>query len=250
MKVYSHYCYIIADAIPSGLQIIDLQYLPDSVSLVNTFFFNGFTRGHTIQVESPNDPYLYISAGDYNIGGLFVLDLSIDPVNPIKRGEWETFVVHDCRIINDTIFACNIYSPPGTISVIDAVNKNALVTITSWQNLPDPGPHNLALTADRRFAFVTDEIGGNPRLLKIWNISDLNNPVKIAEWQPNGITTSIIHNVELFGSYLFAAHYTAGLRVINVSNPYAPSESAWYDTYPLDDGFTYDGCWGNLYLSF
>lgn len=244
MKTYSHYCYVVADGIPSGLQIIDLQYLPDSVRLVNTFFFQGFTRGHTIQVESPSKPYLYISAGDYNIGGLFILDLSIDPVYPVKRGEWEDFVVHDCRVINDTIFACNIYNPPGTISVIDAVNKNNLITIASWENLPQPGPHNIAISDDKRFAFVSDEIGGNPRLLKIWNISDINNAVKIAEWQPTGITTSIIHNVELYKNYLFAAHYTAGLRVIDVSNPYVPVEAAWYDTYPQNDGFTFEGCWG------
>jgi len=244
IKTYSHYAYIVADGITSGLQIIDLQYLPDSVKLVNTFYFPGFTRGHTIQVESPSDPYLYINAGDYNIGGLFVLDLTADPVHPVKRGEWEQQVVHDCRVVNDTIFACNIYNPPGTISVINAVNKDSLRTITSWQNIPQPGPHNIALSADRKTAFVTDEIGGNPRLLKIWNIANLNNPVKIAEWHPTGITTSIIHNVELYGNYLFAAHYTAGLRVINVSNPANPIEAAWYDTYPSSDSFFFNGCWG------
>lgn len=241
MKTYSHYAYVIADGIASGLQIIDLQYLPDSVHLVNTFFFSGFTRGHTI---SQDGPFLYINAGDYNIGGLFVLDLRSDPTSPVKRGEWEEAVVHDSRIINDTIFACNIYNPPGTISVIDATDKDNLRTIASWENLPSPGPHNIAISADKRFAYVTDEIGGNPRLLKIWDITNLNNAVKIAEWHPTGITTSIIHNVELFGKYLFAAHYTAGLRVIDVSNPSTPTEAAWYDTYPANDGFTYDGCWG------
>ena len=241
MKVFSHYAYVVADGIPSGLQIIDLQYLPDSVHLVNTYYYGDFTMGHTISIEGP---YLYINAGDYNIGGLFVLDLSNDPVHPVKRGEWEDYVVHDSRIINDTIFACNIYNPPGRISVIDARNKDNLQTIAYWENIPNPGPHNIAISENRRFAFVSDEIGGNPRLLKIWDISNLNNVVKVAEWHPTGITTSIIHNVELFGRYLFAAHYTAGLRVVDVSNPLDPKEAAYYDTYPEDDGFTYEGCWG------
>jgi hypothetical protein len=48
----------------------------------------------------------------------------------------------------------------------------------------------------------------------------------------------------MYGLYLFAAHYTAGLRIINVSNPYTPTEAAWYDTYPQNDGFTFEGCWG------
>jgi hypothetical protein len=147
-------------------------------------------------------------------------------------------------VVNDTIFACNIYNPPGTIAVIDARNKDNLATITTWENAPSPGPHNIALSLDRKTAYVTDEIGGNPRLLKIWDITNLNNVIKLAEWQPTGITTSIIHNVELYGKYLFAAHYTAGLRVVDVSNPSNPVEAAWYDTYPADNGFTYDGCWG------
>ena len=31
MKTYSHYAYIVSEATNSGLQIVDLQYLPDSV---------------------------------------------------------------------------------------------------------------------------------------------------------------------------------------------------------------------------
>lgn len=246
MKVFSHYAYVVADGIPSGLQIIDLQYLPDSVRLVNTFYVGDFTMGHTI---SQSGPYLYIHGGDYNIGGVFVLDLSNDPVNPVKRGEWEEYVVHDSRVVNDTIFACNIYYPPGRITVIDATDKDNLRTIAYWENVPSPGPHNIAISENRRFAFVTDEIGGNPRLLKIWDISNLNNAVKIAEWHPPGITTSIIHNVELFGRYLFAGHYSAGLRVIDVSNPFGPVEAAYYDTYPANDDFSFEGCWGPYIFS-
>ncbi|HEY3250741.1 MAG TPA: choice-of-anchor B family protein [Ignavibacteria bacterium] len=240
MKTFGHYVYVVADGISSGLQIIDLKYLPDSARLVNTFFFPGFTRGHTISQEGP---YLYIHAGDYSNDGLFILDIT-DPINPVKRGEWETAVVHDSRVRHDTIWACNIYNPPGTISVIDARDKDNLVTITSWVNGQNPGPHNIAISSNRRFAFVTDEIGGNPRTLKIWDITNLNDVRFVTTWQPNGITTSIIHNVELFDSYLFAAHYTAGLRVVDVSNPAVPLEAAFYDTYPQNNGFTYDGCWG------
>ncbi len=240
MKTFGNYAYVVADGVSSGLQIIDLQYLPDSVHLVNTFFFTGFTRGHTI---SQFGAYLFINAGNYGIGGLFVLDLSSDPVNPIKLGEWEEAVVHDCRIVNDTIYACNIYEPPGTISVIDATDKDNLQTVTQWRNDPQPGPHNIAISSNRKFAFVTDEINGNPRMLKVWNIENLFNVIFVTDWQPTGITTSIIHNVELYGRYLLAAHYTAGVRVVDVLNPQLINEAGWYDTYPLNNGFTYDGCW-------
>jgi choice-of-anchor B domain-containing protein len=244
MKTYSHYAYVVADGVNSGVQIINLAYLPDSVHLENTFFFPGFTMGHTIQVESPNKPYLYIHAGNYLIGGMFVLDLSLDPLLPVKRGEWETFVVHDSRVINDTIWACNIYDPPGSISIIDAADKDNLRTITSWVNAPQPGPHNIAFTTDRNFALVTDELGAQPRQLKIWNVEDINNVTLASMWQPAGITTSIVHNVEVYGKYAVIGHYTAGLRIVDISDPYHPKEAAWYDTYPQDDSFTFMGCWG------
>ena len=48
MKTYSHYAYIVSEATNSNLQIVDLQYLPDSVSLVKTWNYSGYTRTHSI----------------------------------------------------------------------------------------------------------------------------------------------------------------------------------------------------------
>lgn len=186
-----------------------------------------------------------MNGGDYIKGGIFVLDLSHTNRNglPLKRGEWQTGYVHNCRIVNDTIWAAGIFD--GYVSVIDARDKNNLQTITRFQNLPDPGPHNTALTQDGKYLFVTDEIGGqSPRLLKVWNIQNVFNPILVAQWQPNGITTSIVHNVEIYGNYALVAHYTAGVRLIDITNPQNPAEVAWYDTYPQDNGSSYNGCWG------
>jgi choice-of-anchor B domain-containing protein len=242
MKTYSHYAYIVSEATGSGLQIVDLQYLPDSVRLVNTVSFNGYSRTHTI---SQNGPYLYLNGGDFNGGGIFIYDLSSNPVNPVKRGHWFEHYIHDSRIQNDTIWAAAIFD--GYIYVIDAVNKDSLRTITRWLNLPQPGPHNTALTNDRKFLYVTDEIGGFPRLLKVWNVENVFNPTLEASWQPTSIDSSIVHNVEIIGNYAVVAHYTAGVRLLNISNPANPIEVAWYDTYPQNNGLSYNGCWG-VYL--
>src|SRR5436309_7495482 len=43
-KIYLHYAYIVADVAGAYLQIVDLQYLPDSVHYVSTYSFSGFTR--------------------------------------------------------------------------------------------------------------------------------------------------------------------------------------------------------------
>jgi len=245
MKTFGKFAYIVSEATGSGLQIVNLKYLPDSVSLVATYTFTGYNRTHTI---SQSGPYLYMNGGNYGMGGIFVLDLTTNPVAPVKRGEWETEYIHDCRVVNDTIFGCNIYDAggggTGSIYVISAVNKDSLRTVASWVNNPNPGPHNCAITTDRKYALVTDEINGNPRLLKVWDIQNLSNVTLSATWQPTGITTSIVHNVEIYEHFAVVAHYTAGVRILDITTPSAPMEIAWYDTYPSNNGFTYDGCWG------
>ncbi len=250
MKVFSNYCYVVSEANGSGLQIFDLQYLPDSVRLVTTYTYAGYTRTHSI---SQSGPYLYLHGGNVspglpNVGGVTVLDLT-NPVAPVKRGSWGTQYVHDSRILQDTIWACNIYDPPlggvASIFVINATNKDNLTTINSWINNPNPFPHNCAIPlSNRRYILTTDEKSSPNGKLKIWDRSNLSAPVLAYTWMPTGIITAIVHNVEIYGNYAIVAHYRAGVRVVNISNPTAPVEAAWYDTYPSSNSADYSGCWG------
>jgi choice-of-anchor B domain-containing protein len=246
MKTYSHYAYIVSEANNSGLLIVDLQYLPDSVHVVRTWTYTGYTKTHSIQQDGP---YLFINGGNVtqgmsDPGGVTVVDLTSNPENPTKRGSWGTEYVHDCRVRNDTMYACNIYDPPGTVSVINLANKDLLTSITSWVNNPNPFPHNCALLPGRTYILTTDETSTPNGKLKVWNISNLSNVTFVTNWMPTGITNSIVHNVEIYGNYALIAHYTAGVRLVNISNPAAPTEVAWYDTYPSNNNNTYNGCWG------
>lgn len=239
MKTYSHYAYIVSEGANSKLQIVDLQYLPDSVHLVKVWNYTGYTNTHSISQASH---YLYLNGGNSAAnGGITAVDV-IDPENPVKMGQWTTLYVHDCRVVNDTIYAANINN--GKVSIINATNKASLTSVTSFTNLTGSGPHNTALTTDRKRLFVTDEIGTAPYRLKVWNIEDLSAITFVSYWQPTGITTSIIHNIETYGNFGIIAHYSAGVRVINISNPDTPVEVAWYDTYPSNNAESYNGCWG------
>ncbi len=246
MKVYSHYAYLVSEVTSSGVQIVDLQYLPDSVHYVRKYTFGSYDHTHSIQQSGP---YLYLNGGtatvgQSNPGGVHIIDLSSDPENPTPRGQWGTQYVHDCRVINDTIWACNIYNPPGTISVINAANKDNPVFITNWVNNPNPFPHNCALSVDHHHIFTTDETQSPNGKLKVWNIQNLSNVTLETTWQPTGITTCIVHNVEVYGNYAVIAHYEAGIRIVDISNPVAPNEVAWYDTYPTANSAQELGCWG------
>ncbi len=241
MKTYSHYAYVVSEATNSLLQIIDLQYLPDSVHLVKVWGYSGYTHTHSI---SQSGHYLYLNGGNSALnGGITVVDVN-DPENPVKMGQWTTEYVHDCRILNDTIWAANIYT--GKITIINALNKNSLVTIRNWQSYPQAvvSTHNCAITGNRKYILTTNEVSSPNGKLNVWDIQDLNNITFIREWQPTGITTAIVHNVEIYGNYAVIAHYTAGIRIVNITDPTNPTEVAWYDTYPSNNNTNFAGCWG------
>ncbi len=241
MKTYSHYAYVVSEATNSQLQIIDLQYLPDSVHLVKVWGYPGYTKTHSI---SQSGHYIYLNGGNSALnGGVTILDV-LDPENPVKMGQWTTLYVHDCRILNDTIWACNIYT--GQTSIISAVNKSSLDFVRTWQSYPQStvSTHNCAFSLDRKYLYTTNELTSPNGKLNIWNIEDLNNITFIREWLPTNISTAVVHNIETYGNLAVIAHYTAGIRILDISDPANPVEVAWYDTYPSSNASNENGCWG------
>src|SRR4030095_16793705 len=242
MKVYSHYAYLVSEVPNSGVQIVDLQYLPDSVHYLGKYVVSGHSSTHSI---SQSGPYLYLNGCNASFGqGVTILDLTSNPEAPVRRGSWNTQYVHDCRVVNDTIWTCNIYNPPGTVTVLNGSNKDNLTFIANWVNAPNQFPHNCALSLDHHHIFTTDETTNPPGKLKVWNIQNLSNVTLETSWQPTNLTTCVVHNVEVYGNIAVIAHYEAGIRIVNVTNPTSPVEIAWYDTYPNANAAQELGCWG------
>ncbi|MBX7041995.1 MAG: choice-of-anchor B family protein [Ignavibacteria bacterium] len=238
MKTYSHYLYIVSEG-GAGVQIVDLQYLPDSIHFVRNYTFSGYTRSHTI---SQDGRYLYCNGGNYNNGGVFILDL-LDPENPVKRGQWGTRYVHDCFIKNDTIYAAAISA--GYLVLLDARNKDSIKFIREF-TYPGAVTHNAWTSDDRSILVTTDEGGSNHA--KLWDISDISNQVQLSEIVPYD-NASMVHNAYIKGDSLYLAHYRAGVVVYNIQNPASPVEVGHYDTYPGVNSTAYQGCW-NIYPFF
>ncbi|MDQ3020629.1 MAG: choice-of-anchor B family protein [Bacteroidota bacterium] len=235
MKTYSHYLYIVSEG-GQGVQIVDLQYLPDSIHFVRSYTFSGYSRSHSI---SQDGRYLYCNGGGYNNGGVFILDL-LDPENPVKRGQWGTRYIHDCFIKNDTIYGASVYD--GYLVMLDARNKDSIKFIREF-TYPGAVTHNAWTTDDRRFLVTTDEGGSNHA--KIWNISDITNQIQVADLIPYD-NASMVHNAYIKGDSLYLAHYRAGVIIYNIQNPSNPVEVGHYDTYPGVNSTAYQGCW-NIY---
>gem|GEM_PF-890581 len=243
--VSGNYLYIVSEGTGQyeGIQIVNLSYLPDSVHHVMNWIFPGFNRAHTIK-SSGN--YLYVNGGDYNGGGVFIVDVT-NPEAPVKKGEWggslENYV-HDCFIRNDTIFAANIqYS--NRMSILNAVNKDSIKFITDFL-YPNGVCHQVWTTNDRRWLLTCDE--GGSKHMRIWNSEDLNNITFVYEYFPFQDPT-LIHNAYFNGSKIFMAHYGAGVIVLDASNlPAAPTLLGYYDTYPAPPtpNYLFNGAW-NVY---
>jgi choice-of-anchor B domain-containing protein len=251
MKTVGHYAYVVSEGANSKVQIIDLAYLPDSVSLVKTTNFTNHSSTHSIQVWGTNK--IILNGCNSSFGnGVVVLDCT-DPLNPTiltkannQFGGNTDGYVHDCRVWKDTLYTANIYQ--GWITIFDGrstpVVADTLIPFRAFQTNPNPFTHNVAFTYDGKYLFSTDETSSPNGKLKVWNIQDKTNISNVTTWLPTGITTAIVHNVEIYGTWALVAHYTAGIRLINISNPAIPIGVAWYDSYPSNNGSTFNGCWG------
>lgn len=234
VKTYDRYAYVVSEG-SQGLQIINLANLPNSVNL-DTVITNlgGFSvnTSHTISIH---DGYLYLNGTN---SGMIIASLA-NPRRPQYLGRWTTRYVHDSYVRNDTIFAAAINS--GRLDIIDGRNKATPALIASI-SYTGAGTHNVWTTKDRRYAITTDEVGSTAKNLKVWNLQNLPtvSSTPVATFSPN--PADIVHNVFIRGDYAYVAWYTAGLRIVNITNPTAPSDAGGYDTSTEPPG-NYDGMW-------
>ena len=228
-KTYGEYAYVSSES--QALQIVDLSTLPDTATLV-TEISEPITTAHTIYVR---DHYLY--AMGTAAGGAVIMDLEPDPTAPRLAGVVSRTYFHDAFVRNDTLIGAGINGIGAEIwDIRDKANPVQMALIS----YPESGTHNAELTTDGRYVVTSDEVGETRKTMKVWDISDLDNITRVAEFTPSDL--DIIHNVHLIGRYAYVSWYTAGVRIIDMIDPANPREVAFYDTY-LDPSGGYNGVW-------
>lgn len=258
-KTFDHYCYGMADQGSEGLTIVDMDSILAGVAHFKTDNTD-FLRAHNLWVDTAMSK-LYVPGVDVSTAreGLIIYDLSADPWNPLKVGEFNfdqlgftcegsnfTYV-HDLHVINDTAY----------------LNKNSqcgffitdLSDPTSPQYIGDLPPsgfgngynHSTWVNDDRTVAVVAEETLGKP--VYILDISDPTDITKTAEFKDpllNGPTNNIAHNPFILGDIVFISYYEDGVVLVDISDPANPVRVGHYDTYPANTS-TYNGfkgCWG------
>jgi choice-of-anchor B domain-containing protein len=254
MKTYSHYAYIVHDVnngLNEGIQIIDLQYLPDSVKSYNvktmiqastTITFNA---QHTCFIDEQG--YLYINGGNsptqingigYN--GTTIFDLKPNPLKPTYVGKANLRYVHDCFVRDSLLFQAHSNTQPTNFSIWNVKDKSNPVLLQDFQT-PYSTTHNTWLSDDSKTLFVTHEQFNLP--MEAYDISDLSNIHQIAEFKIAPANKEIAHNVHVINDYIVVPYYSDGLAIFDASVPDNVVTIGYYDTHPAQTQ-TEDGVWG------
>jgi choice-of-anchor B domain-containing protein len=235
LKTHSTYAYIVTEGTGTGrgLQIVDLSQLPTTATLVNTIE-TWFTRAHNIYIDNG---FAYV-IGTNNGGGMHILDLS-NPVNPTRTFYYTgSNYIHDVYIWNDTVAA----AAEDSYDLISVTNKFSPQLLSVSLILPGIYAHSGWMTEDKRYFVGTEEF--NVRDITVWDLQDRSSwNLVVSSWHMPG-SSAYVHNLFILGNYAHISYYTSGYVVLDISDPTNPQLAGHYDTYPSNNGGTYNGAWG------
>ncbi|MFK7844929.1 MAG: choice-of-anchor B family protein [Rhodothermales bacterium] len=254
IKVYNGHAYIVSEASEHGMQVFDLSQLANAnppTTFTETAHYDRFGRAHNIVINEDSGFAYAVGAGTCS-GGLEMIDIST-PTKPSFAGCFsDDGYTHDAQCVmytgDDPDYQNReicINSNEDSITVVDVTDKNSPVQI-SKEGYPDSDyVHQGWLSEDQRYFFQNDELdesGTNTRTI-IWDLKDLDDPF-VAE-QYFGETKAIDHNLYVKGDFVYESNYSAGLRILDASDPENLNEVAFFDTYPSNDAASFNGAWSS-----
>ena len=235
LKVYMNYMYVVNEN-GGGLQIVSL-YDPESPRPIQSYL--GFNTAHDVTVEFENH-MLYVCGSNVGNGGVMMLRLN-NPIVPELYRTWDVQYAHDVHVRGDWMYVSAIRV--ASLYIVDISERRPMSVKGVISGYQFAFTHNAWTTEDGNHLLTTDEMSGAST--RVWDITDP------AHWQANGsykppeVPVAIPHNVFVDDHDLaYISHYTAGVRVVDVSDPNDPVEVAFFDTVAQHDGPVFDGCWG------
>ena len=220
----------------SALQVIDLTEPRSPRLVLSTSQF--FQRSHNISIDGDR---LYC-VGTFRQSGspdeMVVLDISV-PAAPVEIGRFGLHGFHDVYVRDGFAYGADFRN--GLLVVLD-VRDPANIEVVSQASDPGGNTHNTWLSADGRTCFVTSEREAG--FLDIFDLSDRSAPIHIANWKLLEYPAASIHNVQVEGDLAFCSWYTAGLQILDVSQPRFPQRVGFFDTHPDHESFRFEGNWG------
>lgn len=257
IKVYQNHAFIVSEAQNHGMQVFDLTRLRNVSNPPQNFDadanYTGFGNAHNIVINESTGFAYAVGTTTFNGGGHFV-NIQ-DPKTPIAAGGHATNgYTHDAQVITyngpdsdytgKEIYLGSNEDQVAIVDVSDKQNPQEISTI-SYSNLSYT--HQGWFTEDHRYFIVGDELdevdfGFDSRTL-VFDMTDLDNPVLHTTY--TGSTSAIDHNGYVLGNRFYLANYTAGMRVLDISDIQGENiaEEGFFDTHPATNSAGFNGVW-------
>jgi len=271
IKVYQNTLYMVSEEENAGLQVFDLTRIRDIQSppamLTEDTRYTKFGNAHNIAInEETGFAYVVGSTSGETCaerGGLHMISLSENPLNPQYAGCYFEEAAGGWTIngyIHDT--QCVVYEGPDlkhsgreicfsssetTFSITDVDDKNNPFTIFNSTYDGSAYSHQGWLTEDHRYFIMNDEVDelttGNNTRSYVWDVRNLENAEIVGFYEHP--TQAVDHNLYINNDIMYQANYTAGLRVLDVSNPLpeAMQEIGFFNTTPNNNRTEFEGLW-------
>jgi len=267
VKIYNDFAFIVADNVGAhGMQVFDLKKLRNVTTAQNftaDAIYNTDNLGscHNVFINENNGVAYLVgckNASNQRIfsGGPIFVDIS-NPTNPVKLGGYsDEGYTHDVQVVNyngpDSRYTNKeifIGSNENKIVVLDVTDKANITKISQIDYSQIGYTHQGWFTEDQRYFILGDEtdeqnFGMNTRTL-VFDFSDLQNPTLSSTYF--GSSSAIDHNGYVKNNEFFMASYRAGLRVLDITNIAAATNSmteiGFFDTYPADNRTAFNGAW-------
>ena len=267
IKVYKNHAFIVSEANNHGLQVFDLtrlRGLNSYQSFTEDARLTTFGSAHNIAINEDSGFAYVIGSQSYSGGPIFI-DIS-DPQNPIEVGGYRNMgYSHDAQVViyhgpdenyKDKEIFIGSNSDGGSnnrVVIVDVTDKEIPELITTKTYGNSGYAHQSWLSSDHRYLFFGDELDeyyyGHKTKTLVFDISNLDSPNLYFTYE--GTTNAIDHNGYVVGNKFYLSNYTAGLRVMDISqiDNKVIDEIAFFDTYPESDIASFDGVW-NVYPFF
>ena len=262
---------IVSEAANHGMQVFDLTKLRNvtnpPVSFNTDERLTSFGNAHNIVINEDSG-YAYAVGTSTFLGGPVFINIQSPAIPQNEGGYSDQGYSHDAQAItysgpdsDHTGKEIYIGSNEDRVVFVDVTDKENPIFISSI-DYPNVGyTHQGWVDESQTYFFLGDELDeinfGNQTKTIIFDITDLDNP--IIHFEYNGPNNAIDHNGYIKGNEFYLANYTAGLRIIDISNVENKniSEVAFFDSHPQNNNTTFNGAWsvypffesGNILIS-
>ncbi|TQV89827.1 choice-of-anchor B family protein [Aliikangiella coralliicola] len=271
-RLWRAYAYVTVDGAQDGVTIIDLNNLPNSISLVERN--NSVGNAHNVYISNVDhslnikledaEPLLQL-VGASNFSGSFHSYALDNPTTIQVKSNQSSFngYTHDGAsvLINDSRMNSDCFNATQNCTVFVDFNEKEMVlwditNPTDTRKLSEIGYNDVPLanqyihsgwvTEDKRFILLHDEFdenrGGLNSTVRIFQIDNLRSPVKVGQW--TGPTRAIDHNGFVRGNRYYMSNYERGMTILDITDPANPTEIGYFDTFPSSDNASFNGAWG------